>query len=251
MLAAISAHGRTAITRVVLVVVFAVLITIALPTRSEPLATQAQQLTQIRLITTHLHTGREPILFQGSGVILGDLFVTAYHNLVPPTGSSYRSTSFLAGIEVRPLAVDKEADLAVIRIPKPLCATWCNDFAAPPVAETKLDQAVEWVRILRNQEQWKHARVQSLTERQQQPAPNATRASSCDLGLVLEVTEAFLPGSSGAPVWDQRTHRLLGMALGSFELSNGRDYGYFTPLRCIYRFLDNKGVLRPLAQRFN
>ena len=193
---------------------------------------------QVQNITTHVLTNGNVVVNKGSGIVLGDLFVTALHNLDPKYRGEYEAQSYLEGIRVWPLLIDEDNDLAVIRIPADLCSSWCNDHQRGTTNDIGLQQSVEWVRKIEPGTTWKSARVLSLTA----PVRPARARTECAAGLVVEVSQPFIPGSSGTAVWDALTHELLGMAQGSYVLSSGQHSGYFKPMRCIYEYLDAAGI---------
>ena len=201
--------------------------------------TQPHRADLVQNITTHVLSRGDLVVNLGSGIVIGDLFITAYHNLDPQYQNlRYQTESYLEGVRVWPLLSDAHNDLAVIRIPAELCKRWCNQYKLTSASEIGLQQGVEWVRKIEPGTTWKSARVLSLTA----PATRWSASGQCNNGLVVEITKPFVPGSSGTAVWDALTHELVGMALGSFELANGEQSGYFKPIRCIYKYLEAAGI---------
>jgi hypothetical protein len=201
---------------------------------------RASQLQQIRTKTT-FRNGRT-LVNTGVGFVLGNLFFTVSHNLDPGYRvKHYNTQSYLAGVPVDAIAVDTTNDLAIIRIPAALCATWCNSLTVPDASSIGLQQKVEWLDEGVPPIGWQQAKVLSITR------PQVTRADSptntdCQSGLVVEITQPFPPGTSGTAVWDTQTHKLLGMAQGSYERANGKTSGYFKPLACIIEQLQTYGL---------
>lgn len=204
--------------------------------------TREQQLQGIQTKTT-FRNGRT-LVNSGVGFVLGNLFFTVNHNLDPGYAVRHYSTqSYLDGIPVRAIAVDATNDLAVIRIPPALCATWCNKIELPDAARIGLQQQVEWRSNRTPNKQWQQANVLSITQRGEN-GQDAQRNTDCQNGLVVEITEPFLPGSSGTAVWDTQTQQLLGMVQGSYERTDGSSSGYFKPLACILEHLQKHGLGR-------
>lgn len=190
-----------------------------------------------RVITTHSQRRNGTIQeSRGSGVVVGRYFLTVHHNLKPDGGTEFTQyQSYLDGVPVKPVFVDPGADLAIITIPEPLCATWCGQNNLLPDTESGLNETVRWYRppasAPRVNPGWRKARVLGRTW----SLPQRTVGSlgrDCDSGLVLEIDQPFRPGSSGAGIWDTQ-NKLVGIAQGSFQTRDGRETGYFKPLRCI------------------
>jgi len=55
----------------------------------------------------------------------------------------------------------------------------------------------------------------------------------CDSDVVITVDKPFYPGSSGGPVWDLASNRLLGMVQGSFVRESGEQVGYYKPFSAV------------------
>lgn len=201
---------------------------------------RSDQLKQIQTKTT-FRNGRT-LVNTGVGFILGNLFFTVNHNLDPGYRvTHYNTQSYLANVPVEAIAIDATNDLAVIRIPPILCATWCNRLLIPDASNIGLQQTVEWLGKGKAPLGWQQAEVLSLTKREavQTTPPTST---ACQRGLVVEITQPFQPGTSGTAVWDAQTHQLLGMAQGSYERANGAESGYFKPLACIIEHLQLHGL---------
>ncbi len=201
---------------------------------------RADQLKQIQTKTT-FRNGRT-LVNTGVGFVLGNLFFTVNHNLDPGYRvTHYNTQSYLANVPVEAIAIDATNDLAVIRIPQILCATWCNRLLIPDASNIGLQQRVEWLGKGKAPQGWQQAEVLSLTKREAAPATRPA-STACQRGLVVEVTQPFQPGTSGTAVWDAQTHQLLGMAQGSYERANGANSGYFKPLACIIEHLQRHGL---------
>jgi len=65
----------------------------------------------------------------------------------------------------------------------------------------------------------------------------------CDSDVVITVDKPFYPGSSGGPVWDLASNRLLGMVQGSFVRESGEQVGYYKPFSCVQPLLT--GLIGP------
>ena len=63
--------------------------------------------------------------------------------------------------------------------------------------------------------------------------------------MVIAVDQPFYPGSSGGPVWDLASNRLLGMVQGSFVRESGEQVGYYKPFSCVQTLLN--GGLGPAS----
>ncbi|MGI9323597.1 MAG: S1 family peptidase [Pseudomonadales bacterium] len=191
-----------------------------------------------RVIVTHSRRSDGSVQEnRGSGVVVGHFFLTAHHNLRPgPRGRFRGHASFLAEIPVQPEYIDPQADIAIIRIPPSLCASWCEASDDLPESDSDLEDTVRWYRDPASTTEvdpgWRQARVLSRTWSLPHRQTVGSLSSDCDAGLVLEVDQPFLPGSSGAGVWDSN-NRLVGIAQGSYQTQDGNQTGYFKPLRCI------------------
>ncbi|MEM1434451.1 MAG: serine protease [Pseudomonadota bacterium] len=194
---------------------------------------------------------------RGSGVIIGNYYLTVYHNLDPrPAGHRLgvpRGRSFLGDQRVNPIYSDPSSDVAILPLPAALCAGSCADPAPATRALPQLNQAVRWYLGSSGSpsgaEGWRQGRILARTVDAVLSAPrtadDGTRdREGCAAGLVYEVDAPFFPGSSGMAVWDEQDN-LLGIAQGSYERADGRITGYFRPWYCIQQHWP--GQLRVLS----
>jgi S1-C subfamily serine protease len=65
---------------------------------------------------------------------------------------------------------------------------------------------------------------------------------------VVAVDKPFFPGSSGGPVWDLLSGKVIGVIQGSFVRESGVQVGYYKPLSCVMSLFT--GVVEPHATEF-
>lgn len=174
----------------------------------------------------------------GTGFVVGRRFITVYHNIdVLLSHGSYERSIQLGGINVHPSIVDVANDIAIFNLPDVLCATWCNESEPSVIAaDLELSQPVGWFEFVspKDARQWRQARIIEVMFKNY---GGAAADTVCDSGVVVAVDKPFYPGSSGGPVWDLASNRLLGMVQGSFVRESGEQVGYYKPFSCVQSLL--------------
>jgi hypothetical protein len=190
-----------------------------------------------RVITTYSERPDGSVVEnRGSTVVVGRHLLTVLHNLQPQaTRGATRVSSYVGGYPVTPILADANLDIAVLPIPAALCAQWCTRQTSLPARDPNLNESIRWYRKPATGTAvapgWHAARVLGRTW-SLASEDGAQTTDDCASGLVLEVNRPFRPGISGGGVWGA-DNRLVGIAQGSFRTLDGRETGYFKPLRCI------------------
>lgn len=190
-----------------------------------------------RVITTYSERPDGTIVEnRGSAVLVGQHLLTVLHNLQPPAAQgALKVSSYVDGHQVTPIYTDAAMDVAVMPIPDALCPQWCTQDVDLPAKDPSLNDSIRWYRNpatgTADPPGWHAATVMGRTWSQPDEGSGST-PEGCSAGLVLEVNRPFRPGISGAGIWDAQD-RLVGIAQGSFRTRDGRETGYFKPLRCI------------------
>ena len=177
----------------------------------------------------------------GTGFVVGRRFITVYHNIdVLQEHGAWTRRIVLGGVIVEPAIVDAGNDIAIFDVPDSLCASWCNERApASPGANLEHSQPIGWYEFVSPQDdrQWRQARIIEVMFKNYLGAAADT---ACDSDVVIAVDKPFYPGSSGGPVWDLASNRLLGMVQGSFVRESGEQVGYYKPFSCVQSLLTGR-----------
>ena len=193
----------------------------------------------IQLITTvtEFPDGRRTVQV-GSGFIVGRHYITVHHNLTSVSSTAAtRKTMYLDGIPLTPSYTHAEYDVAVFDLPKELCERYCNEIAIDTMPELTRDHQIYWLRKFQDEFMVKEGRVLNYAFIGEPPAASDPYGmQGCKANLIVEVDTPFIPGSSGAPVLDTATGRIIGIIQGSFERTAGRS-GYFKPIHCVAPFV--------------
>jgi len=177
----------------------------------------------------------------GTGFVVGRRFITVYHNVdVLREHGTWERRIELGGVEVEPAIVDGPNDIAIFNVPESLCATWCNDRDPASVgADLEKSQPIGWYEFVSPEasRQWRQARIiDVMFKNYRGPVVDTV----CDSDVVITVDKPFYPGSSGGPVWDLASNRLLGMVQGSFVRESGEQVGYYKPFSCVQPLLTGR-----------
>ncbi len=174
----------------------------------------------------------------GTGFVVGRQFFTVFHNIdVQKNHGSWERSIELGGMLVEPRIVDPLTDIAIFDLPSLLCERWCNDreTAAVPV-NLEQRQPVGWYEFVSpdDQRRWRQGRIVEVMFKNYRAS---TADAACQSDVVIAVDQPFYPGSSGGPVWDLATNRLVGMVQGSFVRESGEQVGYYKPFSCVESLL--------------
>ena len=214
---------------------------VSLPARP---AANEQTVHHIRTSTQYEDGTKE--VRHGTGFVVGRQFFTVFHNIdVLNNHGSWERRIELGGIVVEPRLVDSRTDIAIFDLPSRLCELWCNDRdpRALPLALSQ-QQSIGWFEFVSvNQDrQWRQARIVEVVFKNYTAS---TADAACQSDVVIAVDQPFYPGSSGGPVWDLTSNRLLGMVQGSFVRESGEQVGYYKPFSCVQSLLS--GSLGPAS----
>ncbi len=172
----------------------------------------------------------------GSGFVAGNRFYTVSHNLDCSEDTPHvRKTSYIDGVQVTPLYENEGEDLAIFGIPDPLCRQHCNEVTLDAGVMPGQGAKLTWMRRFRGSEVLREARVVDIAWLG--CAPTGSEVSSgCEVVLV---DRPFEQGSSGSPVVDSDTGRIVGIIQGSLS-GDGGELGFFRPIsRVIDRVSDD------------
>jgi len=195
--------------------------------------------------STHYADGTKEVR-HGTGFVVGHQFFTVFHNIdVLANHGSWERRIELDGVMVEPRLVDKRNDIAIFDLPSTLCARWCND-RDPRAMPLNLSQRqpIGWYEFVSPDDarQWRQARIVEVVFKNYDSTMPDT---ACKSDVVIAVDKPFYPGSSGGPVWDLASNRLLGMVQGSFVRESGEQVGYYKPFSCVQTLLN--GGLGPAS----
>jgi hypothetical protein len=189
----------------------------------------------IRPITTitEFRNGKREFL-RGNGFVVGRRYFTVHHNLGPAASSAPATMqTYLDGVPISPSYASAETDVAVFDLPADLCEQHCNDLSFGEMPELERDRRIYWVRTIDGTVAFDEGRVRHIALMGNAPlAPDAGGVQACRGNLIVEVDTPFVTGSSGAPVWDARTGRIIGIIQGNLERQGVRS-GYFKPISCV------------------
>ena len=169
---------------------------------------------------------------QGLGFVVGRQFVTVNHNIAPrrsSIGVKMRRT-YLNSLLVHPVFTHPAHDIAVFDIPPELCPAWCDADGGTTGARSAARE-ISWPSP--GNEVWSTAMAKEVVIK----GPQTAMFGSCRDNVVIEVDAPFYSGSSGGPVVDNRSGEAIGVVQGSFAYDDGRAFGYFKPLRCVYELM--------------
>ena len=177
----------------------------------------------------------------GTGFVVGRRFITVFHNIdVLPKQGSWTREIQLGGVIVEPAIVDALNDIAVFDVPEELCPSWCNQRELASIgADLERSQRIGWYEFVSPQDarQWRQARIIEVMFKNHRGRAADT---ACDSDVVIAVDRPFYPGSSGGPVWDLASNRLLGMVQGSFVRESGQQVGYYKPFSCVQSLITGR-----------
>lgn len=169
----------------------------------------------------------------GSGFVVGKYFLTVYHNLLASRDGYVRQTISVDGLPLSPVFVDAYQDIAVFELSGELCRRYCNELRIDAAPTLEHGRPIYWVRKREAKWELMESTMLNLAVFDRiESGVDAKDPYRCSDNLVVEVEEPFVPGSSGAPVVDAVTGRIIGIIQGSFESDNQRT-GYFKPIHCV------------------
>lgn len=183
---------------------------------------------------------------RGSGFVVGNQFFTVQHNLTTSFPSlRVKSTSFIDGMSVtKPLFMDVEQDVAVFELPERLCVKHCNMKEVDYTPNLSKQRKVYWLRKFQEEFILKEAKiVNAVTFGDLHKPADLT----CGSQSVILVDQPFVPGSSGSPLMDAETDKIIGVIQGSVD-ENGISRGYFKPIHCVLAMLAEAEKSRSIAK---
>ncbi|MFK8067178.1 MAG: trypsin-like peptidase domain-containing protein [Gammaproteobacteria bacterium] len=174
---------------------------------------------------------------RGSGFVVGNRFFTVNHNLTTAFPSlRVKSTSFIDGMSVsNPVFSNKEQDVAVFDLSDRLCVKYCNDTEVDFTPDFSSERKVYWLRKFEDDFILKEANILgSVTF----GSINTPAELTCDDKSVVLVDQPFIPGSSGSPIMDAESGKIIGVIQGSVD-EDDDSKGYFKPINCVLAMLSD------------
>ena len=183
---------------------------------------------------------------RGSGFVVGNRFFTVHHNLTTSFPSlRVKSTSFIDGMSVtEPVFSSEEQDVAVFELPDRLCARHCNNTEVAYSPKLNPSRKVYWLRKFQEDFILKEARILGGVTFGD---VNKPAEQSCGSNSVILVDQPFIPGSSGSPIMDTETGKIIGVIQGSVD-EDGVSKGYFKPINCVLAMLEDSQSVRSIAK---
>ena len=211
----------------------------SLPGPFGPLLPGERGVHHIRTSTQYADGTKE--VRHGTGFVVGHQFFTVFHNIdVLKNHGSFKRQIHLGGVVVEPRLVDERNDIAIFDLPTQLCNRWCND-SDPRAMPQDLshEQPIGWFEFvsLDEERQWRQAHIVEVMFKNFRSDQGF---GACESDVVITVDQPFYPGSSGGPVWDLASNRLLGMVQGSFVRESGEQVGYYKPFSCVQSLLNGQ-----------
>lgn len=182
---------------------------------------------------------------RGSGFVVGNRFFTVHHNLTTSFPSlRVRSTSFIDGMSVTsPVFSSKEQDVAVFDLPDRLCVKHCNNTEVAYSPNLNPSRKVYWLRKFQEDFILKEARILGGVTFGD---VNTPAEHICGSSSVVLVDQPFIPGSSGSPIMDSETGKIIGVIQGSVD-EDGVSKGYFKPINCVLAMLEDSRSVQSIA----
>jgi S1-C subfamily serine protease len=176
----------------------------------------------------------------GSGFAFGDYLITALHILQGPDYDGVvNHYAMMNGRPVQATTTYPEVDIAVIETPAARCDN-CEPLTFAGLHDVFPDQPVNWLYRDQNEVEKRQARIVGFatlaadTDNDDQ--------SGCTDNLVVLVDLPFEQGTSGGPVVDAQSGKILGIIQGTLNettLASGvKDPGFFKPIACIAALAD-------------
>ncbi len=176
----------------------------------------------------------------GSGFAFGDYLITALHILQGPDYDGVVDHyAMMNGRPIQATSTYPEADIAVIEMPDMACRD-CDALSFAGLHDVYPDQPVNWLYQDENGSVKKQASVVGFATLASDG--NDNEQSGCADNLVVLVDLPFEQGTSGGPVVDPQSGKILGIIQGTLNettLASGvRDPGFFKPIACIAALAD-------------
>ena len=183
---------------------------------------------------------------RGSGFVVGNRFFTVHHNLTTSFPSlRVKSTSFIDGVSVtRPVFSNEEQDVAVFELSDRLCAKHCNKTEVSYSPNLNPSRKVYWLRKFQEDFILKEAKILGGVTFGDVNTPSE---QTCGSSSVVLVDQPFIPGSSGSPLMDAETGKIIGVIQGSVDES-GVSKGYFKPINCVLAMLADSQTTQSIAK---
>ncbi len=183
---------------------------------------------------------------KGSGFVIGNLFFTVHHNLTTSFPSlRVKSSSFIDGLSVtEPIFTDEEQDIAVFELPDRLCSKHCNHTKVDYLPDLTAPRKVYWLRKFEDDFILKEASILGSVTFGNSHQPTEL---SCRNNSVVLIDKPFIPGSSGSPVMDAESGKIIGVVQGSVD-EDGDTKGYFKPINCVLTMLEDAQKTRSIAR---
>lgn len=168
----------------------------------------------------------------GSGFVAGSRYLTVNHNLEPYRDDGVvRRTSFLDGVAINPLFGDPTEDLAVFDLPPELCESECNDVALDGNVALEPGDRLFWIRKFDGELIRKEGTV--IDYAWIGDPPTSSGIGECPGNLIVQVDEPFKQGTSGSPIVEITSGKIVGIIQGTLINEQGSQTGFFKPLNCL------------------
>ena len=183
---------------------------------------------------------------RGSGFVVGNRFFTVHHNLTTSFPElRIKSTSFIDDMEVaQPVFSNEEHDVAVFDLPEKLCARHCNSTEVAYTPNLKRSRKVYWLRKFQQDFILKEATIEGGVTFGD---AHTSIESNCGSNSVVLVDQPFIPGSSGSPIMDAESGKIIGLIQGSID-EDGVSKGYFKPINCVLSMLEDSQGQQSIAR---
>ncbi len=183
---------------------------------------------------------------RGSGFVVGNRFFTVNHNLTTAFPSlRVKSTSFIDGMSVsNPIFSNEEQDVAVFDLPDRLCIKYCNNTEVEFIPDFSRERKVYWLRKFEDDFILKEANILGSVTFSSITTPAEL---SCDDKSVVLVDQPFIAGSSGSPIMDAESGKIIGVIQGSIDKDDDSK-GYFKPINCVFAMLSDHETSEVIAK---
>ncbi|MBT8401819.1 MAG: serine protease [Rhodothermia bacterium] len=168
----------------------------------------------------------------GSGFVAGSRYLTVNHNLEPSENDGVvRRTSFVDGVILNPVFGDPTEDVAVFDLPPELCESECNDVALDVNVALEPGDHLFWIRKFDGELVRKEGTV--IGYAWIGDPPTSSGIGECPGNLIVQIDQPFEQGTSGSPIVEANSGKIVGIIQGTLINEHGSQSGFFKPLNCL------------------